>query len=296
MTDVELAVGDASLAIDLSGGGIRALRAGSWDVIDGYPAGTVPHGRRGHVLMPWPNRIFEGRYAWGGSTHVLPITDDAHRSATHGLVDRVPWTHTGGYQAGGQAEASVEVALAPSEGYPFRLRLGVTYVLRESSLEVVLSALNAGRDPAPFGAGMHPYFSVAAAADDMSLDLPVSHRLPLDDNGAPDGPLEPFDGALGRLGDAVLDTALTGLVRGDDGWARATLTGSLGTVTLAVDGSWRWLQAFTADTLPGAERRRSVAVEPMTCPPNGFQTGTDVIALPPGDTWSGTWRLEWLAA
>lgn len=296
MTDVELTVGDASLAIDLSGGGIRALRSGSWDVIAGYAAGTTPHGRRGHVLMPWPNRIFEGRYTFGGRSYELPITDEEHRSATHGLVDNVPWTHTGGYQAEGQAEASVEVAVEPSDGYPFRLRLGVTYVLRPSLLEVVVSALNVGREAAPFGAGMHPYFAVAPIADVVTLELPVSQRLPLDEMGAPAGPLEPFDGAVGAIGGTVFDTALTGLVRDEDGWARATLGGPLGTISLSVDGSWRWLQVFTADTLPDDEKRRSVAVEPMSCPPNAFQTGTDVVALEPGETWRGTWRLAWNAA
>ena len=30
----------------------------------------------------------------------------------------------------------------------------------------------------------------------------------------------------------------------------------------------------------------------MTCPPNAFATGVDVIRLEPGSTWSGTWGIE----
>lgn len=293
MTDLELTVGDTFLAVDLAGGGIRVLRSGDWDVVDGYPAGEVPHGCRGHVLMPWPNRLARGEYDWRGTAHRLPVTDTAHDAAIHGLVDRERWTHTGGYQAEHQAEASVEVALEPTAGYPFRLRLGVTYVLRPADLEVVVSAVNAGRDTAPFGAGMHPYLRVASAADDVSLDLPATRRLPLDEMGAPSGPLEPFDGALGPLGARVLDDALTGLARDEDGWAHVVLTGASGTATVSTDACWPWLQVFSSDTLPGEERRRSIAVEPMSCPPNAFRSGTDVVALEPGATWRGSWRLAW---
>ena len=60
--EVELVSGDASLAVDLRGGGLRALTVGGWDVLDGYPAGTVPVGCRGAVLLPWPKRLRDGQW------------------------------------------------------------------------------------------------------------------------------------------------------------------------------------------------------------------------------------------
>jgi aldose 1-epimerase len=48
---------------------------------------------------------------------------------------------------------------------------------------------------------------------------------------------------------------------------------------------------FTGDALPDVNRR-SIAVEPMTCPPNAFRSGTDVITLEPGDAWSGSWGIR----
>jgi aldose 1-epimerase len=292
MADIELVVGEAHLAVDTAGGGLRALRVGGWDVLDGYPAGTVPHGRRGHVLAPWPNRLARGRYAWDGVDHRVPITDAAHDAAIHGFVDALEWVHTGGYQDESRGEIGMAVAMAGRDGYPWPLSLEVQYVLQPTMLETILVVTNRGTSDAPLGVGMHPYLSVGADADGTSVSLPVTHRLPLDEQGAPSGPLEAFDGELGVIGDRVLDVPLTGLHRAD-GWASAILTGPAGALTLSVDEAWPWLQLFTADTLPGDERRRSVALEPNTCPPNAFATGTDVVRLAAGASWRGAWRLAW---
>ena len=116
------------------------------------------------------------------------------------------------------------------------------------------------------------------------------------DGGLPTGTRIPFDGDLGRLGDRVLDDAFTDLVRDDDGWARVGLRGPAGELELAVDGTWGWLQVFSGDPLPPGRRRRSVAVEPMTCPPNALADGVDLIVLEPAAGWSGTWTLSWTAA
>jgi aldose 1-epimerase len=39
-------------------------------------------------------------------------------------------------------------------------------------------------------------------------------------------------------------------------------------------------------------RRKAVAVEPMTCPPDAFRTGVALIELDPGATWQGRWGLR----
>ena len=65
--------------------------------------------------------------------------------------------------------------------------------------------------------------------------------------------------------------------------------------TLWADERYPYLMVFTGDSLlDGA--RRSVAVEPMTCPPNALADGVDVVVLEPGEDWAGTWTLGWTAA
>jgi aldose 1-epimerase len=47
---------------------------------------------------------------------------------------------------------------------------------------------------------------------------------------------------------------------------------------------------FTGDPLPDV-RRRSLAVEPMTCPPNAFHSGDALIRLEPSSSFTSTWGI-----
>ena len=57
------------------------------------------------------------------------------------------------------------------------------------------------------------------------------------------------------------------------------------------DAAFGWWQVFTGDTLHGERHRRSVAVEPMTCPPDAFRSGRDLIVLEPGRPGAATWGI-----
>ena len=61
-------------------------------------------------------------------------------------------------------------------------------------------------------------------------------------------------------------------------------------VTVWADETWKHVQLFTGDPLPDVARR-ALAVEPMTCPPNAFRTGEDLIRLEPGERFTGTWGI-----
>ncbi len=61
--------------------------------------------------------------------------------------------------------------------------------------------------------------------------------------------------------------------------------------TLWVDESYPYLMLFSGDTLPAARRRRSLAVEPMTCPPNAFRSGEGLIRLAPGESFTSRWGI-----
>ncbi|WP_222195674.1 aldose epimerase family protein [Modestobacter italicus] len=290
--DAELTAGDARLAVDLRGGALRELVVGDWHVLDGYPAGTVPAGRRGGVLLPWPNRLRGGRWSWRGRDLQLDVVSAGSPNAVHGLVTAQPWQ-----VLAQEADAvTVGTTIEPRTGWPFRLAAAIDYALTADRLTVTVRVRNAGHEDAPFGAGMHPYFHVGAdAPGDVSaaeLTVPARTSLVLE-GGLPTGERRPFDGAIGRVGEQAIDTAVTDLVRDDDGWARTRLSGPAGAVEVAVDGAWTWLQVYTGDTLPADQRRRSVAVEPMTCPANALADGVDLLVLAPGETWSGTWTLGW---
>lgn len=294
-TEVVVQAGHARLVIDLRGGGLRELVVGDWSVLDGYPAGVVGGGSRGVVLLPWPNRVRDGRWTWKGRDLQLDVRSRQQPNALHGLVAAQQWT----LLDDGTGTATVGSVLEPHTGYPFRLAAAVDYALTPTELTVTIRVRNVGADPAPFGAGMHPYLHVGAAEDGgiSVAELTVGARTELvTDGGLPTGERRPFDGNIGRIGDTALDTPLTDLERDDHGWARVRLRGTAGELELAVDGQWPWLQVYTGDQFPEGQHRRSLAVEPMTSPPNALADGVDLVVLDPGGEWSGTWTLGWAPA
>ena len=53
-----------------------------------------------------------------------------------------------------------------------------------------------------------------------------------------------------------------------------------------------WLQVFTGKAEAQHAPPHGVAVEPMTCPPDAFNSGESLIRLEPGQSWTGTWGIS----
>ncbi len=290
-----LAAAGAEVTVVEVGGGLRSYRAGGRELLDGYGERDLPDAGRGQLLAPWPNRIRDGRYRWDGEEHQLPLSEPAAANAIHGLVRFVPWT----VLARSADTVALGYLLYPQPGYPFALRLQIAYELSAAGLRVSTTATNEGDVPLPYGEGHHPYLAAGAGllVDDCSLVAPGGTRLETDERSIPTGsvPVEgtPYDLRAGRVvGDLVVDHAFTDLDRDDDGLAWVRLTGPDGRgAAVWQDEGYPHLQLFTGDVLPGPRRRRGLAVEPMTCPPNALQTGEDVRRLEPGESTTASWGI-----
>ena len=275
------------------GATLRTYSAGGVDVVDGFSVDEPSSAGRGQVLAPWPNRLDGGRYSFGGRQGSAAIDEPELGNAIHGLVRWLPW------RVGSRADGLVALGcvLHPQPAYPWRLELTVEYRLGARGLTVTTRAANASAEPAPFGIGFHPYLTVGVPVDAARLTIPASRRLTTDDRALPVGEKDVagtgFDFAGGRpIGAMRLDTCFTGLTRGTDGRSHTRLeTGDIG-LEVWGDSAFGYVQAYTGDTLePMSRRRQGVAIEPMTCPPNAFASGVDVIGLDPGATWSGAWGI-----
>ena len=158
---------------------------------------------------------------------------------------------------------------------------------------VTQAATNLADTAAPYAAGAHPYLRAGAGpCDDWTLTLPAHTRLVTDDDRLLPIGREPGDAfvAAARLGDAVLNHAYTDLDRDETGRATVTLRAGESGVALWVDEHHRWLQVYTADDT--ATPRVSVAVEPMTAPPDAFNSGDDLVVLEPGDSFAASWGIR----
>ncbi|WP_265443464.1 aldose 1-epimerase family protein [Flexivirga meconopsidis] len=291
-----ISYGEQRLTAVSVGGGIRAYDVAGRPALFGYPVDARADGGRGQLLMPWPNRIADGRYTFNGKDQQLPLTEPAKLNASHGLVRWANW------QLVEQADSALIVGyrLMPSPGWDAILDLRVRYQLGDEGLTVTPSATNLGAAPAPFGFGAHPYLTVGEdAVDELTLSLPAAQFLTVDDRLLPTGRASVAGSDVDfrsprQITGAVIDTAFTGLTAGDDGRWRISVSDGRRRTTLWADAAdFGYAQAFTGDSLPsGRARHTGVAVEPMTCPAGAFATGEALIVLEPGATWSASWGVR----
>ena len=276
------------------GGSLRAYQVGDHDVLDGYSADERCTAARGHSLIPWPNRLRDGRYRFADRDHQLPLTEPDKHNAIHGLTRWANWTPAD-HAAN---RVTMRHRLHPQPGYPFALDLEITYSLADDGLHVHTTATNIGTTPAPYGTGAHPYLAPGTPTIDTArLRAPGRIWLPTDDRGIPTG-AEPvtdtdYDFQAPRLiGTVKLDTGYTDLVRDSNGIARVELLADTRTTTLWLDQTYPYVMLFTGDSLPDPNRRRrSLGVEPMTCAPNAFQTGHGLHTLQPDESHTACWGI-----
>jgi len=292
----EIRRGEQVAVIAEVGATLRSYSTEGVDVLDGFPADERSSAGRGQVLAPWPNRLDGGRYGFEGQEGRAALDEPELGNAIHGLVRWLPWRAV----SEGEEYVRMGCVVHPQPAYPWRLELEVEYRLEEEGLLVTATASNESATACPFGIGFHPYLTVAEPlVDTATMTVPAKARLVCDERGLPQGHEAvhgtPFDFLEARrIGTTRLDTAFTDLAADTDGRAMVEIRADSGRgVGLWAGPEFPYLMVYTGDALqPESRRRRGIAVEPMTCPPNALATGTDVIRLEPGASWRGSWGIS----
>lgn len=292
----ELRFGEQHATVVEVGGGVRTYTDAGREVLDPYGLDEMCPGAHGTPLVPWPNRLGDGRYRFDDVEHQVALTEPELGNAIHGLARWSGWH--------GERHTDAEIAMVrrqhPQTGYPFTLDYRVTYRLAEDGLTVTAAATNAGATPAPYGYGHHPYLSTGGSpVDGCTLQLDAATRiltstdrkLPVDTEAVA-GTRYDFRGGR-SIGTLEMDYAFTDLQRDPGGRTTVRFTRPDGvSVELWVDESVPFVELFTADSLAGDRHRRCLGVEPMTCPPNAFTTGDHVQRLVPGASSSASWGVR----
>lgn len=278
------------------GATLRTLTFEDRDLVVPFDADAVRPGYRGATLAPWPNRIVDGRYSFGGAEQQLALTEPERGHALHGLLAWVEFED----RLVLDDRVVLAAVILPQTGYPFRVEVEVEYRLDAEGLQQTVTAHNVGADAAPWGTGPHPYLVAGqGGVDDWTLLLPASEVLTVTPDRLSPIAVEPvaqhpeWDFRSARLiGDVFIDHAFTGLTRtGDRAEVRLMAADGHG-VGMAWDERCPWVQVHTADTPAVADTHRiGLAVEPMTCPPDAFNSGVDLVTLDPGATHAASWRI-----
>ena len=229
--------GDELVVVEF-GGGIRSYTRGGVDVVAGYGPDEMSVAGRGQQLIPWPNRLRDGKYTHAGTERQLALTEPAKHNSSHGLVRWTTWDLLD------QTSTSITVGqrLHPQPGWAWVLELTTIYALADDGLTVTTTALNVGEGDAPYGYGAHPYLSIAdTPLAEVALEIPAATYLETDPERQLPVATHPVEGSAydfrtsRPIGDLALDTAFTDLARGGDGRRPVTLSG-LATGALSLSG------------------------------------------------------------
>ena len=290
----EISAGDHQAIVVEVGGAVRTYDVGGQPVLEPFPIDAMCDGAHGTPLVPWPNRLADGRYSWDGTEYQVALTEPEKQNAIHGLLRWATWVarvH--------EADRVVMGAVVPAQsGYPFALDVEVEYRVGPDGLVVTTTATNVGDTALPYANGQHPYLSAGddGVLDDCTLEVTAATRIDTDPVRQLPSGTEPvagteYDFSTRRaIGASQIDHAFTDLERDPDGRAWISLGRPDGSFAeIWVDETYPYLEVYTGDTLAPHRRRRGLGSEPMTAPPNAFATGEGVIRLEPGDAAVTQW-------
>ena len=173
------------------GGGVREYTVDGQPVLQPYPVEAMCDGAHGTPLIPWPNRLADGRYTFGDVDYRVALTEPEKHNAIHGFLRWRSWTAV----RHEPDRVTMATRLHPLEGYPFTLDVEVDYTLGESGLTVRTTATNSGARTCPYACGQHPYLSPGDGdIDDCTLHLDAATRIVTDDERQLPTGREPVEG------------------------------------------------------------------------------------------------------
>ena len=292
MADIELIAGEYQAEIRLDGAGLNSLTFKGRNLVEPFLP-LQPEKFRGDVLAPFPNRIRDGKYTYERVEYQLPLTEPARHNALHGFVNLPLWS----LHSKSITRAELTHELPEFEFYPGTLKLQTVYEISEQGLLIEITVENIGKKAAPFGVSIHPYLIAdpESKVDYWSLKMPSNKYFQVDDERLLPIEIETTPSSLDfryprQIGNTFIDHAF--LVDESLKETDIEILGPSGSgVGMSYSKNLNWIQIHTADRDGGADSRRSLAVEPMTCPPDAFNSGIDLVHLLPAQIERSTWKI-----
>ena len=271
---------------------LRRLTVDGVELVRGTLDEQPPLGA-GMVLVPWPNRVEEGRWPLDGRMQQLELTEPELGNANHGLLTGTRYLTA----ATSPDSVTLEAAVDGGDGYPFELDTSVEYRLVGAGIRVTHRITNRSDRPAPVAIGAHPYLRLGdAPVGELVLTIEADRALDLDERHIPRGSFDvtgtPFDLRGGRgVADAVPHACYTALSTRDGLVVHRLRSPDSREVQLWADEVFGYAQVFVTPEFPGAEGG-AIAVEPMTAPPNALRSGEGLRWLEPAETWTASWGIR----
>lgn len=285
--------GDAFSVVPQFGACLLDLQFNGLSVLDGYatPAELIDNKwSKNIILLPYPNRLRDGRYTHAGKTYQFKLTSPDTQNSIHGFGKDAPMTIETAWTDENEAGLTCLWAYDGHQtAYPFPFEARISMILRGGAFTVNMSVYNNGTATIPVGLGWHPYFKMSETSNDSFLQMPDCQLISIDDRMLPTGEKTHFDAfkTLTKINDSTLDNGFYITNQTQD--AETILASEQGQLTFwqeTGDRKWNFLQVFTPP------HRKSVAIEPMTCNIDAFNNGDGLVMLKPSETLGGAFGVR----
>jgi aldose 1-epimerase len=292
----ELSLGDVRAAITEVGAGIRQLSVAGVQLAEPWDEFAPRPFFAGATLVPWPNRVRGGQWTSDGAEQQLDVTEPELGHALHGLLADRPFD----VESRDASSITLAATIYPIRGYFFQLDYSVRYELTAGGIRVTQRVGNVGVASAPAAFGAHPFLRVGdVPVGQLTVQSSARSFLEQDARQIPTGsaPTAGTDRDLraGRVVDELYFDDTFADLELVDGLYRQRLSAPDGRfVEVWQEPDFDHVHVFVTRIFPGPDGlTTAIAIEPMTAPPDAFNSGTGVRWLEPGDTWSASWGIEY---
>jgi len=278
MSKIEIGQGDLKAKVSSVGSSLISLASENFHLIEpNTPTQLYP----GSVLAPWPNRIRDGRYQYNNLQYQLPLNEPQRGNALHGLVAYEQWEVI--YNS--ETEVQFHYLLDKPDIYPGKLSLNSYFKIENNQLRVQITAKNIGINSAPYGVSIHTYLLAGGKIknNELTLKIPADKYMAVDETrllpiGLRDVVNTKFDFQNGKvISDIFIDHAFK---YSSEHSRQVELLNQQGDgAVIEFDEATNWIQVHTADRDGGENSRVTVAIEPMSCPADAFNSKEDLIEL-----------------
>ncbi|MEO0339383.1 MAG: aldose 1-epimerase [Bacteroidota bacterium] len=278
------------------GGIVLDIQFGGTSIIDGYKTPIeldIADWGKSILMYPFPNRLRDGIYQWGGETYEFPINDSFTENAIHGLGKTEPMNIHQVQTSETAGELSCQFHYQGQyKYYPFPFVFTASFKITADTLEVELAMENKAEVSIPVGFGWHPYFALSADIRDSEIQLPPLDMVGIDERMIPTGKRYSFDEFLEKkkIGAAVLDNCFAVKTEPGQDKMQIQLSGEKGTIDYWQElgtNKYQYVQLFMPPM------RASIAIEPMTCNVNAFNNGDGLIHLEVGEQVAAKFGLTY---
>jgi len=262
-------------------------------LVDSYPSIDDEISRlyyKSHFLLPFPNRLMDGKYTFEGKTYQFPINDIANNHNLHGFAETIKMIVLSNQVAENQNIIQLKGSFEGEEFYPFPFEIFIDYTFTENSLAIQTTIKNTGKTNMPFGYGWHPYFKLdTEKIDTLLLQLPDCKRIEIDNRMMPTDELSTFDTfkKLTKINDAQFDNCF--LINNPENRAEVILKSETTQLTVwqkTGENACNYFQIYTP------ENRQTIAIEPMTCNVNAFNNQEGLQILAPNEVFKTSFGVK----